>query len=104
MSRYAVSEAGRTYRHVAAAKGADRFVTEVSIDEAVDSQQPVELFFILAALAREGVPAQTIAPKFSGKFLKGIDYVGDMASFEREFGERPSAKATTYRFDPPQPT
>ncbi|MGA2451183.1 MAG: tagaturonate epimerase family protein [Polyangiaceae bacterium] len=83
---YAVSEAGQTYRHIVAKKGASHFVTEVSFDEAADPQLPFELFFILAALAREGVPLQTVAPKFSGKFLKGIDYVGDVRTFEREFG------------------
>ncbi len=82
---YAVSEAGRTYRHIAAAKGADNFVTEVSADETTEPQVPLELFFILGAIAREKVPVQTIAPKFSGKFLKGIDYVGDVLVFEREF-------------------
>jgi tagaturonate epimerase len=82
---FAVSEAGRTYRHIAAAKGEGQFVTEVSVDEANDPQLPVELFFILAAIARERIPLQTIAPKFSGKFLKGIDYVGDPRTFEREF-------------------
>jgi hypothetical protein len=82
---YAVSEAGRTYRHIAASKGADNFVTEVSVDEATDPQLPFELFFILGAIARERIPVQTIAPKFSGKFLKGIDYVGDIRKFEREF-------------------
>jgi len=81
----AVSEAGRIYRHVLAAKGENAFVVEVSTDEAPDPQLPLELFFILGALAHEGVPAQTIAPKFSGKFLKGIDYVGDILEFEREF-------------------
>jgi hypothetical protein len=82
---YAVSEAGRTYRHVVAAKGEGSFVTEVSVDEAMEPQLPFELFFILGAIAREKIPVQTIAPKFSGKFLKGIDYVGDVAVFEREF-------------------
>ena len=82
---FAVSEAGRTYRHVAAAKGADNFVPEVSVDEANDPQLPFELFFILGAIAREKIPVQTIAPKFSGKFLKGIDYVGEIRTFEREF-------------------
>lgn len=81
----AVSEAGRTYRHIAAAKGADNFVTEVSADETVEPQLPFELFFMLGAIAREKIPAQTIAPKFSGKFLKGIDYVGDVRVFEKEF-------------------
>jgi hypothetical protein len=82
---YAASEAGRTYRRIEAAKGADNFITEVSFDEASESQSPLELFFVLGALAREQVPAQTVAPKFSGKFLKGIDYVGDVRVFEREF-------------------
>ncbi len=81
----AVSEAGRTFRHIAAAKGAENFVTEVSADETTEPQLPFELFFMLGALAREKIPAQTIAPKFSGKFLKGIDYVGDVRTFEREF-------------------
>jgi hypothetical protein len=43
------------------------------------------LLVILAALASEGVPAQTIAPRFTGRFNKGVDYVGDLARFEREF-------------------
>jgi tagaturonate epimerase len=82
---FAVMEAGRTYRHVLAAKGPDHFVAEVSTDEAMEPQLPFELYFILAALAREKIPVQTIAPKFSGKFLKGIDYVGDLKVFAREF-------------------
>jgi len=40
---------------------------------------------ILAAIADEGIPIQTIAPKFTGRFNKGVDYVGDVAQFEREF-------------------
>src|SRR5213078_623415 len=38
-----------------------------------------------AALAEEGIPVQTIAPKFTGRFNKGVDYVGDLAQFEQEF-------------------
>lgn len=82
---HAVQEAGAVYRHIAAQKGGAEFVTEVSFDEAADPQTPLELFFILAAIARECIPIQTIAPKFSGAFLKGIDYVGDVNRFEREF-------------------
>ncbi len=81
----AVREAATTYRRIAGAKGADTFVTEVSMDESSDPQTPVELFFILAALAAEGVPVRTIAPKFTGRFNKGVDYVGDVRRFEREF-------------------
>jgi len=81
----AVQQAGKIYRHVAAAKGPDNFITEVSMDETDQPQTPVELFFILAAIADEGIPAQTIAPKFTGRFNKGVDYAGDVAGFAKEF-------------------
>ena len=48
-------------------------------------QTPVELFFILKMLASENIPVQTIAPKFSGRFNKGVDYVGDPLLFAKEF-------------------
>ena len=60
---------------------------EVSIDEVEEPQSPVELFFILAALAYYKVPVNTIAPKFTGSFDKGVDYVGDLEQFEKEFEE-----------------
>jgi hypothetical protein len=41
----------------------------------------------LAAIGAEGIPIQTIAPKFTGRFNKGVDFVGDVAVFEREFGD-----------------
>ncbi len=83
----AVREAGAIYRHIEAIKGRDRFITEVSIDETDKPQTPVELFFILAAVADQKIPAQTIAPKFTGRFNKGVDYVGDVGRFEKEFNE-----------------
>ena len=82
---FAAQEAGRIYRHIEAAKGRGRFITEVSMDETDAPQQPAELLVILAALADEGVPARTIAPKFTGRFNKGVDYVGDPERFEVEF-------------------
>lgn len=83
----AIKQAGKIYRHIEAAKGADAFITEVSMDESDQAQTPVEMLFILAAIADEGIPAQTIAPKFTGRFNKGVDYVGDTAQFEREFNQ-----------------
>ncbi len=61
------------------------FITEVSMDETDCPQTPSELLLILAAIADAGIPIQTIAPKFTGRFNKGVDYVGDVAQFEREF-------------------
>src|SRR5262249_15231440 len=60
---------------------------EVSMDETDAPQTPPELLIILAAFADEGIPAQTIAPKFTGRFNKGVDYVGNVAQFEKEFSE-----------------
>lgn len=81
----AIKEAGRIYRHIAEVKGADNFVTEVSMDEVDNAQSPEELRYILKELAAEKVPLQTIAPKFTGRFNKGVDYRGDLALFEKEF-------------------
>lgn len=81
----AVAEAGRIYRHIAGLRGAGGFVTEVSMDETGRPQTPAELLLILAAVADEGIPAATIAPRFSGRFNKGVDYVGDRDGFESEF-------------------
>lgn len=83
----AVQEAGRIYRHIASAKGEGQFIAEVSMDETDSPQTPPELLVILAAIADENIPAQTIAPKFTGRFNKGVDYVGDVAQFEREFNQ-----------------
>jgi tagaturonate epimerase len=83
----ATREAGNIYRHLASAKGAANFITEVSMDETDTPQTPHELLIILAALADEQIPLQTIAPKFTGRFNKGVDYVGDLRQFEKEFNE-----------------
>ncbi|MGH9605532.1 MAG: tagaturonate epimerase family protein [Terracidiphilus sp.] len=81
----AVRQAGGVYRSILSAKGEGNFIAEVSMDETDTAQSPVELLIILAAIADEGIPIRTIAPKFSGRFNKGVDYVGDVAQFEREF-------------------
>jgi len=83
----AVQHAGTIYRFLVENKGASRFVAEVSMDETDSPQTPVELLIILAAIADEKIPIQTIAPKFTGRFNKGVDYVGDVAQFTKEFNE-----------------
>jgi len=81
----AVEEAGRIYRRLEARKGKGQFITEVSMDETDSPQTPAELLIILVAVADEGIPIQTIAPKFTGRFDKGVDYVGDLGKFTEEF-------------------
>ena len=79
--------AGRIYRHIASEKGSEEFIAEVSMDETDDPQTPPEMLIILAAISDQGFPIQTIAPKFTGRFNKGVDYVGDLAQFEQEFND-----------------
>ncbi len=81
----AVKEASEIYQHIASQKG--DFIAEVSMDETDSPQTPPELLIILAALADQNIPLQTIAPKFTGRFNKGVDYVGDLAQFEKEFND-----------------
>ena len=81
----AIQQAGRLYRYISEQKGSADFVTEVSMDETLQPQTPEKLLVILAAIADEEIPAQTIAPKFTGRFNKGVDYVGDPEVFGREF-------------------
>jgi hypothetical protein len=84
----AVQEAGRIYRHIAEKKhGEANFIAEVSMDETDSPQTPSELLVILVLLADEKIRLQTIAPKFTGRFNKGVDYVGDLSQFEREFND-----------------
>ncbi|WP_263365300.1 tagaturonate epimerase family protein [Edaphobacter bradus] len=83
----AVQDASRIYRFLVEKKGAGTFVPEVSIDETDSPQTPMELLIILAAIADEKIPIQTVAPKFMGRFNKGVDYVGDVTQFSKEFNE-----------------
>lgn len=83
----ATQQAADIYNFLIAEKGVGNFVTEVSMDEVESPQTPIELLFILKMLADKGVPAQTIAPKFTGRFNKGVDYTGDLDQFAKEFEE-----------------
>jgi hypothetical protein len=82
---FAAIKAWEIFRKIEKVKGRGNFVTEVSMDEVPDPQTPVELFFILKMLGGESIPVQTIAPKFSGRFNKGVDYVGNPENFAEEF-------------------
>ncbi|MFV0606128.1 MAG: tagaturonate epimerase family protein [Niabella sp.] len=83
----ATEQASEIYKYLLEKKGAGNFITEVSMDEVEKPQTPVFLLFILKMLADKGVKAQTIAPKFTGRFNKGVDYRGDLNQFEKEFEE-----------------
>ncbi|MBT3242282.1 MAG: hypothetical protein HN352_03965 [Bacteroidetes bacterium] len=81
----AIEAASELYAYIVEKKGTDNFIAEVSMDEVDTPQSPNELLIILALLAEYKIPVRTIAPKFSGRFNKGVDYVGDLELFREEF-------------------
>jgi tagaturonate epimerase len=99
----AVTEAGRIYRKIEAAKGQGNFIPEVSMDETDSPQTPAELLVILVAISDEKIPIQTIAPKFTGRFNKGVDYQGNLEKFAEEFSNDISTIAQAVeRYDLPR--
>lgn len=82
---FAIKQAAMIYRHIESKKGKGNFITEISMDEVDHPQSPLELFLILSAISAENIPVHTIAPKFSGRFNKGVDYQGDLKVFAMEF-------------------
>jgi hypothetical protein len=83
----AIREAALIYQHIRDHRGTDDFITEISMDEVTEPQSPIELFFILLLIRHFDIPVQTIAPKFTGRFNKGVDYEGNALAFRREFEE-----------------
>ncbi|NLB78668.1 MAG: hypothetical protein GX796_07440, partial [Clostridiaceae bacterium] len=58
---------------------------EISIDETATPTTPLQHFFVANELKRRGVEFKTMAPRFCGEFQKGVDYIGDLEQFEKEF-------------------
>ncbi len=79
----AINKASEVYRLIKSSR--ENVVIELSMDEVDKPQSLIELFFVLSMIARYGIPVQTIAPRFTGGFFKGIDYVGNSDDFAREF-------------------
>ena len=83
----AIEDAAAIYSYLVEKKGTGHFIAEISMDETDSPQTPIDLLIILAAIADAGIPIQTIAPKFTGRFNKGVDYVGELSQFEQEFNQ-----------------
>ena len=57
---------------------------EISMDETDLSTTPEQHYFVANELRLAGIPFVTLAPRFYGEFQKGVDYIGDIAQFDRE--------------------
>jgi hypothetical protein len=69
---------------------------EMSVDETDTPTSIHEHFFIANELADRGISVVSLAPRFVGKFQKGVDYMGDIGQFESELVEH---MAILHHFD-----
>jgi tagaturonate epimerase len=83
----AIDHMALIYRELSAAAGdnIERFDFEVSVDETETDTTVRDHLFVATELQAKGVEWQSLAPKFTGQFQKGIDYIGDAGEFERQF-------------------
>jgi len=80
----AVAHVTAMYRHLCDVMGGRPFDLEVSVDETDAPTAPVEHVFVASELRRLGVRWASLAPRFVGRFEKGVDYIGDLAAFEAD--------------------
>ncbi len=90
---------GRAIQHSAAmfkrlSQMKDEFDFEVSVDETDSPTTPLEHFFIASELTRSGVRFTSLAPRFIGRFEKGVDYIGDLNALDSELAKH--AAVTSY--------
>jgi len=81
----AVSHVCRLYRYLSDWMGMRPFDLEISLDETDTPTSPAEHLFVVQELQRLGVRWVSLAPRFVGRFEKGVDYIGNLEQFEREF-------------------
>jgi tagaturonate epimerase len=80
----AVAHVVAMYRHLAANAPSGRFELEVSLDETEAPTSHGEHVYVTLELRRLGVRWVSLAPRFVGRFEKGVDYIGDMDAFEAD--------------------
>ncbi len=89
----AIQHAARMYQRLSDMK--DVFDFEISVDETDSPTTPLEHFYIASELIRLGVRFTSLAPRFIGRFEKGVDYIGDLAALDLELAKH---SAVTARF------
>ncbi|MFO7535115.1 MAG: tagaturonate epimerase family protein [Kiritimatiellia bacterium] len=81
----ALDFAKQVYDFLVAKKGAGHFDLEISIDETTTPTLPAHHLFFIRELQRRQVTIVSMAPRFIGEFQKGIDYIGNIPIFRRQF-------------------
>lgn len=80
----AVAHTAGLFRHLSTVLGGRPFELEVSVDETATPTTPLEHLFVASELRRLGVQWVSLAPRYVGRFEKGVDYLGDLQEFEAE--------------------
>ena len=80
----AVAHTVTMYRHLAARMAGQPFELEMSVDETATPTSAHEHLFVASELQRLGVRWVSLAPRFVGRFEKGVDYIGDRAQFRAD--------------------
>jgi hypothetical protein len=81
----AIAHVADLHRHLAASRPSAGFELEISVDETHSPTSHAEHCYIASELARLRVSWVSLAPRFVGRFEKGVDYLGDLGEFERDF-------------------
>jgi hypothetical protein len=81
----AVAHVARMERHLRRAAGSREVELEVSVDETETPTTPAEHYWVASELRRLGVEWVSLAPRFVGRFEKGVDYIGDLDDLEADF-------------------
>ncbi len=71
----------------------ESFDFEVSVDETDSPTTPLEHFFIVNELTRKSVKFTSLAPRFIGRFEKGVDYIGDLNALDVELSKHAAVTA-----------
>ena len=87
----AITHTASMYRRLAEMK--ECFDFEVSVDETDSPTSPLEHYFIASELVRRGVRFTSLAPRFIGRFEKGVDYIGDLAALDAEMAKHAAVTA-----------
>jgi hypothetical protein len=81
----AIAHTVAMYRHIVSRIGERAFELEVSVDETASPTTVAEHVYVARELRRLGVRWVSLAPRFVGRFEKGVDYIGDLEVFAAEF-------------------
>ena len=81
----AIAHVDRLQTHLASRFAGAGFDLEISVDETGTATTPVQHRYIALELRRLGIGFIGLAPRFTGHFYKGVDYVGNLEAFDADY-------------------